>query len=381
MSDKSYSILVFTDWFLPGYKAGGPIRSLANLIATLKDVKFNVVTRNTDHFSNETYPNIIPNTWITYSTNCDIYYFDEPSISLSAIKQLISEKACDKIYLNSMFSPKFTLLPLIAARRLGLKNECLLAPRGMLKPGALSVKAGKKKVFLSVSKMVGLYNGISWHATSNEEIKEIKTHFPKAKNIKLASNIAAPLGHKTTKQTKYPGELRLISIARISKEKGIIEALTYLRDAALQGQVRCDFYGTIQDEDFLKECKRLASSIAGIAVCFKGEIPPHEIPKAFEEYHFFYLPTLGENFGHAIAEALNSATPVIISNKTPWQNLSEKNAGWDLPLESKGFVEIMKTCLEMSDEVYQKKSESAYQLAASISSDKRIIDAQYALFW
>jgi glycosyltransferase involved in cell wall biosynthesis len=52
-----------------------------------------------------------------------------------------------------------------------------------------------------------------------------------------------------------------------------------------------------------------------------------------EAHHVFVLPTLGENFGHAIFEALSAGRPVLISNKTPWLNLREKETGWDLSLE------------------------------------------------
>jgi glycosyltransferase involved in cell wall biosynthesis len=45
------------------------------------------------------------------------------------------------------------------------------------------------------------------------------------------------------------------------------------------------------------------------------------------------LPTLGENFGHSIIEALSAGLPVIISNRTPWKNLMVEGVGADLPLE------------------------------------------------
>ena len=42
-------ILVFIDWYLPGFRAGGPIRSCANLISHLSDeFDFNIVTTDTD---------------------------------------------------------------------------------------------------------------------------------------------------------------------------------------------------------------------------------------------------------------------------------------------------------------------------------------------
>ncbi len=379
-STNTPHILVFTDWFLPGYKAGGPIRSLANLIATLTDVQFSVVTRNTDHYSDTPYPGIPSNQWIQHSANCRVYYFEESAIGWSSMSKLLKEQSYDRIYLNSLFSPKFTLLPLVLMRKLGLSKRCILAPRGMLKAGALSIKGNKKQLFLRLSQWMGLFKAIQWHATSDEEYREIQHHFPHAQAIHLAPNVATAITPKKNKPTKSPGELLLICIARISAEKGIKEALEYLKAAELKGTIRCDFFGTIQNPEFLSDCQRLADSIEGVQIAFHGEIPPSEIPAKLSSYHFFYLPTWGENFGHAIAESLNSGTPVIISNKTPWLQLQSKNAGWDLPLESTAFVPVLQQCVAMTDKEYQMKSESAYQLAQQISQDKKIIEAQYALF-
>lgn len=66
---------------------------------------------------------------------------------------------------------------------------------------------------------------------------------------------------------------------------------------------------------YLETCRSLAESISNIRIDFRGEIVPADIPVKLKQYHFLLMPTLGENFGHAIAEALNHATPVIISNQ------------------------------------------------------------------
>ena len=48
MHQKS-KILVFVDFFLPGYKAGGPITTIENLTNALKDkFDFSIITRNYD---------------------------------------------------------------------------------------------------------------------------------------------------------------------------------------------------------------------------------------------------------------------------------------------------------------------------------------------
>ncbi|MEM9024054.1 MAG: hypothetical protein AAGB22_09950, partial [Bacteroidota bacterium] len=61
---KRPRVLLFADWFLPGYKAGGPIRSCANLIAQLQDsYEFLVVTRDTDYCETTPYPEVTSNAW------------------------------------------------------------------------------------------------------------------------------------------------------------------------------------------------------------------------------------------------------------------------------------------------------------------------------
>ena len=62
------------------------------------------------------------------------------------------------------------------------------------------------------------------------------------------------------------------------------------------------------------------------------EVPHAQLEKILLNNHLFVLPTEGENFGHAIFEALAVGRPVLISDQTPWKNLSSANAGWDLPL-------------------------------------------------
>ena len=43
---RKIKILIFIDWFLPAYKAGGPVRSVANMIDALQDIyDFFIVTK------------------------------------------------------------------------------------------------------------------------------------------------------------------------------------------------------------------------------------------------------------------------------------------------------------------------------------------------
>lgn len=372
-------ILVFSDWFLPGFSAGGPIRSLANLVDTL-DHDFYIVTRITDHHSTIPYAGIEAKKWIRHSEHVAVYYLNETEMSRKLLREILEERNYDLYYFNSLFSPRFTLLPLRFISSMGLKRRCILAPRGMLHAGALSVKPLKKQLFLRVSKLLGWFSGIRWHATNAKEADQIRNHYGKKADVRVAANLATVVKHEASPISKQPGEMHLVCIARISPEKGILEAVRFLKDAALSGKVTCTFYGIQQNTSYLHTCAALAREIPGAEIAFAGEIPPNQISAVLSRAHFFFLPTLGENFGHAIAEALQHGKPVIISDRTPWRNLSETYAGWDLPLQSYAFSEVLRLCLEMNQTTYNIWSNAALHYGRARAQHPNHVEDSYKIF-
>lgn len=78
------------------------------------------------------------------------------------------------------------------------------------------------------------------------------------------------------------------------------------------------------------------------------------------------LPTLGENFGHSIIEALSAGLPVIISNRTPWKNLIAEGVGADLPLEDEfEFVHQLKHFQSMGERDMENVRSACQRYAAA----------------
>lgn len=72
------------------------------------------------------------------------------------------------------------------------------------------------------------------------------------------------------------------------------------------------------------------------------------------EHDLLLMPTLGENFGHVIPEALISGCPVLISDRTPWRELESKKAGWDIPLSRlEKFHSVLQQCVLMDNKAYK----------------------------
>ena len=67
-------ILIFIDWFTPGFKAGGPIKSVTNIVNSLFDeFDFYIVTSDRDINETEAYQNIELNKWIKKDNYSIIY--------------------------------------------------------------------------------------------------------------------------------------------------------------------------------------------------------------------------------------------------------------------------------------------------------------------
>lgn len=180
------------DWFLPGYKAGGPIRSVSNMVRVLsEDVDFYIVTRNTDLSDDEPYKNIEPNKWLAkYSAH--VYYLSADNYSKDKIKTLIGERNYDAMYLNSLYSSQYTITPLRIRNKHFPDLKTVLAPRGMLGPGALKTKSLKKSIFLKTTQLFQFFKNITWHATSEDEKNTISKIFGSNAKIIVAEPISMP---------------------------------------------------------------------------------------------------------------------------------------------------------------------------------------------
>jgi glycosyltransferase involved in cell wall biosynthesis len=120
--------------------------------------------------------------------------------------------------------------------------------------------------------------------------------------------------------------VRLVFIGRISAIKNLKLALIALR--GLSQPVDFDIYGPVEDAAYWSGCRAVISQLpAATRVAYRGEVAPAEVRRTFADYDAFVFPTLGENFGHVIAESLSASCPVLCSDRTPWTAVLEAGGG------------------------------------------------------
>ena len=375
-------ILVLIDWYLPGYKAGGPITSVSNFIRVFKgDCSFSIITRNTDYCDTIPYEGINNDTWVLGSDKVRVYYFSKANLNLLSLINLIKNEEFDYLYLNSIYSKYFAIIPLLFSST--LKNKIVVAPRGMLAEGAIKVKGYKKRLFIIIAKYLNLFKGVTFQASSEYEKRQILKYFGNNSKVLIAPNLPKPIQNniiEDKKLVKIKGEVVFSSVARISPEKNLLFALNLLNN--LKGKIIFNIYGSIYDLKYWNKCKKLIDKFKGnIQVKYHDSIRPELLEKVLNDSDFLLFPTTGENFGHIIWESLSVGTPVIISDQTPWRHLQDDSVGWDIPLMKRDkFVEILNNCIQMDKEEYRIMSESAINYCLEYINKSDSVKMNRALF-
>lgn len=333
--------------------ATGPMQSISSLMASLSgEFEFTLVAcvansnRSSDYVGD-------PVDWEKVDTN---RVWVARSVSRwRLVRKILADQRFDLLILNSFFDREFTIPVLILNRFVSRRRiRIIVSPRGELSAGALSLKSVQKRVWLWMVKQLALFEGVWIHATALHEVEDIKRCDLEQKAILFAPNIPSinkiPTAKLYGRLKPACEELRLVLVGRIAPVKNIDYALRVL--SSLRTPVNLDIIGPVEDKEYWEKCKKLINALPqNIKVEAKGVVPHEALSASLLDYDLFFLPTKGENFGHAIFEALSASLPVLISDRTPWVGLYDMNAGWDLTLEQPdAFADAIRSFSRMNVE-------------------------------
>lgn len=390
-------ILVFARYYLPGYRAGGPIRSIANIVERLGDeFEFRIVTSDRDLGDKCAYPGIQYGTWVAQG-NAHVHYVRPADFGLRAVAEVVRDTPHNAIYLNSFFDRRFTQQVLVNRLRSRVRGRpIVLAPRGEFSVGAMRLKRWQKLVGIRLARPCGLYNGLTWQASSLIEAEEIRRtlsldSFDSLRGrVIVAGNISgvdpveddADIPHLDAPQASRNADapLRICFLSRISPMKNLDYALRVL--TRVRASVQFSIYGPAEDSSYWSICEaQIAALPPNIEVIYQGPIDHVKVVPTLAQHDLFLLPTRGENYGHVIAEALRAGLTLLASDRTPWRNLAHEGVGWDLPLgDESAFVHKIEEIATWSRADFVESGRRARALAARIADDPSIVQANRRLF-
>jgi glycosyltransferase involved in cell wall biosynthesis len=220
-----------------------------------------------------------------------------------------------------------------AARRSGA--SLVVSPRGMMDPWAWKHHS-RKKVFARAFVHPGAFEAVDgWHATSGSEADDLRSLGFKQPVCVAPNGVSAPSPDVLSAAAEYWHKVEpdtaqkpvALFYSRFHKKKRLLELIDLWlecgpRDWLLLIVGIPEDYTPRMIEDYV-----LRSGHVGRVRAYDGA----DRPPPYAVASLFLLASHGENFGLAIAEALASGVPAIVTDSTPWSGLNRNGAGWCVP--------------------------------------------------
>lgn len=240
----------------------------------------------------------------------------------------------------------------------------IMSPHGMLEPWGLNRSRWKKKITGMLFEWTNIKKASCLHACSEQEYLNIRLFGYKGPvavvplgltqdEFKHALCSVSASQDGLTFKNIFHGKRVLLFLSRLHFKKGV-ESLLKAWD-----EIGNDFPGwrlVIAGDgevDYVASLKEQVSQ-DGLddSVVFIGAVHGEEKWALMKQAEIFVLPTLSENFGLVVAEALACAIPVITTKGAPWDDLETEKCGWwidtgTMPLATclSGALSLASDCL------------------------------------
>jgi hypothetical protein len=315
------NVLVIHEYYEPAKLAGGPVVSIQRLIEWMSDEFVLYVFTSTKDLDGSALT-VQTNTWVKRNSAC-VHY---GSWNIFTLVKLCRSLRPEIIYINGMFSVLGTF-GTVLLHRLGLVSaKLVICPRGMLMGQALRIKPLRKRLYLKLL-LSTLSKSVTWHFTSVQEKSE-SLRILKGPRYSLIANFPNEV---VTRKESYEieGPLKLLSICLIGPMKNIHCVLLSLMGVSVP--VCYSIYGPVTDQVYWERCLAQIDLLPDcVEVNYRGVVNADKITAIMVDNDLFIQPSQSENFGHTLFDALQVGLPIITSHNTPWNELDEFNAGYNI---------------------------------------------------
>ena len=375
-------MIILIGAFWPGSDSAGPNQSVRGLCTALSDsFDFRIVARDRP-FGSENSVADAGGDWHDRGYAKFRYCQVAPMKGASGLRRILRETPHELLIANGFFDREFTL-PALFMRRAGMvpKAPTIVSTRGEFAGGALGLKSGRKRAMMALARRAGLHRDVWLHGTSAAEAADIERGYPFSRGVLVAPNVrvlrALP---PMPEPAAGDAPLRLAFVGRVSPVKNLDYAIRALRD--VKTRVSYDIFGPVQDAGYWATCQELIADLPEhVTVTHKGEVANEQITEVLAAYDLLYLPTKGENFGHAILDALEAGVPALISDQTPFRGLEAQEAGFDLPLDDPaGFARAIDRFAALASPLRDRWRNASRRLAERTVSESNAVGANRDMF-
>lgn len=249
-------------------------------------------------------------------------------LSWDAWRMIVREAAnADLIHVTGLFS-WINLAVASRARRVGV--PVVVSPRGSLDPEALVFSARKKAWFFRMGGLRALQEAAAFHVTSHMEREYVEAFSPGARIGLVPNGVAVPTDEALARWTSPPAAAKTaLFLGRIHPKKNVVPLVRAWASIAPRHLEAKLVLAGPDDHGHRAEVERTIATL-GVArsVRCAGFVGGEELSRLLATSVCLVLPSLTENFGNVVAEALAHRVPVIASTGTPWGGLRDRDCGW-----------------------------------------------------
>jgi glycosyltransferase involved in cell wall biosynthesis len=245
-------------------------------------------------------------------------------------------RVADIVHLHTLWHPLNAMARKACARH---RRKYVMMPHGMLDPYSLGQRRWRKKIYLAASERRTLENACRLIFTTFHEeqaARENLSWLGRSEIIHLGADSPPDMSREAAEQAfvnLFPQVARrrcLLFLGRIHPKKGLERLLTILPRITHKHPSVFLIIAGGGDQSYLRYIKNLVRSTnLEPHVLFTGMIDGLTKWCALASAEIFILPSRQENFAIAVAEAMHSAVPVVITNKVnSWPFVEQARAGF-----------------------------------------------------
>lgn len=250
------------------------------------------------------------------------------ALSWNAWREIVREtEVADLIHVTGLFSWMNLAVAAAARRR---RVPVVVSPRGSLDPEALAFSAGRKALFAWMGGARALKEAAAFHVTSQLERGYVEAYAGSARTRLVPNGVIVPSDEELARlAAETSAESTVLFLGRVHPKKNVIPLVrAWARVAPRNPGSRLVVAGP-DDRGHRAEVELvIAAEKLGASVVLTGRVAGDDTKRLLARARCLVLPSVTENFGNVVAEALAHRVPVIASTGTPWSGLRDRDCGW-----------------------------------------------------
>ena len=237
-----------------------------------------------------------------------------------------------------------------------LRVPVIIHTHGMLEPLAFEKSRWKKRIVARLWENENLSKAACVRVTGQNEFSSVRdfgvknpiAFIPNGIDVEDFGKLPPP--SSAVEQLPILKDRRvLLFVGRLNPIKGLPMLLKVWDNL---GSLRRDWVLALAGPDHKGHARELEQMVAELglnqSVKFLGPLFGERKLAAYALADILILPSLTENFGVAVAEALAASLPVITTTGTPWRGLPENDCGWWIERDERSIETALREAMSLT---------------------------------